>query len=248
MSKMNEVDVTADLQARAVADTLHDALKDNNYLPTNRWDSKEASKREFVDLVSAVLRDEADNYACHDWIGEALHRRLECADMVAKLGHLPLLRDEALKREGIIADMLKKIASLEEALDMAERVATQALITDTTDSNPFPKPTDHHLSHHRLMEDDGEQGPQDTPEMYNNDGDKWLPINPNGYIAYYPDNMGEGTVIMDELTETRAIGGQCARDDSTLESDIESGLAECFELGAQVRPATRIVWSVCNDE
>jgi len=259
---MSELAATTNTQAMAVADAIHDALNDNSLLgEAPRWASKDrdARKASFVELVSTVLQDQADNYPCHDWIGEALHRRLECVAAIEKLGERNDMCDKldaTAVRLSNEVDQLNaalevemddnqvsrmKIESLEHSLDIATRSVSTVESTRAGSSNPFPKPMTL-----------GVLAPCNQPAMYNaegfreHDGDTWLPINPHGYIAYYPDNMGVGTVIMDELAETRTIGGQ--DDDTTLEDDIESGLAECFELGAQVRPQTRVVWSVCDEQ
>ena len=96
MSKFNELDHTRVQQAEAVAQTLHEALRDNGYLSGDaayfvRWETMR-------ELLTAVLLGGSNNYPCHDWIGEALVLREKYRVCMESLEVMQQDRDEARER------------------------------------------------------------------------------------------------------------------------------------------------------
>jgi hypothetical protein len=78
MSKMSELATETHSAAMGVAEMLYQALDENG-------SAHSMNKQECVEFIAVVLVDEADSYPCHDFIGEALHRRRECQQYIEKL-------------------------------------------------------------------------------------------------------------------------------------------------------------------
>ena len=79
MSRLNELDAATVQATQTVAKMLFRALKDNGHL-----NDGSLYEKPICELLTTVLSDEADNYPCHDYIGEALHRRIECAQYISR--------------------------------------------------------------------------------------------------------------------------------------------------------------------
>lgn len=195
-------------QADAVADSLCHALADNHMLlnTSGHW------KPPLRELLAAVLTDTADDYPCHDWIGEALSRREECAALIAQVGELrDQLRDETRAKEAAAGQVSKYMKLYEQACTTQEELRTR----DAAQRAGWPAPSE------------GMTATDNTEPL-------------NGYIVVYPDHPDAGHMIVNKLSEYDNIRGMDG--DGTIITDVEDEIAVCYELDAQVMPVRSVRW------
>lgn len=95
---MNDLDKTADNMASTTALTIIDYLRKEQGLS-----SVDMNESQLRADIAALLRDEHDDFPCHDWIGEALQRRQECADLIRARGEY---YERACRAENMLARVL----------------------------------------------------------------------------------------------------------------------------------------------
>lgn len=124
---MNDLDKTADNMARATAISIVDHLKDTGMIPDAALPA--LSSASFINGVAKLLRDEDGINPCHDWIGEALQRRQECADLIRTRGEY---YDRACRAENMLARVLLQPEN--EPL----REGARLLVKELDPSRPIP--------------------------------------------------------------------------------------------------------------
>jgi len=98
---MNDFDSIANDHALSTADLILEYLRDEHNMTTAPNDNDSAA--DIRKDLATLLRDEQEHHPCHDWIGEALHRRQECSDLLRHRGEY---YDRACRAENMLARVL----------------------------------------------------------------------------------------------------------------------------------------------